>query len=254
MNKFFVISDVHSFLTPLKEALKDAGFDPNNPDHYLVSCGDLFDRGDESEELLHYIMSLNRKILIKGNHDILLEDCCQRTYPNHYDFNNGTVKTINDIGGASEGCPFYTCCHNAWNKMAAYRDSLVNYFETKNYIFVHSWIARKCSWDYPIKDRPFEYDPNWRNANRDAWEHAMWGNPFELAEQGFNKTSKTLIFGHWHCSAGWAKKEGRSEFGEDAKWDIYKNEEQKIIGLDKCTVYTKKVNVLVIEDEFINKI
>ena len=60
------------------------------------------------------------------------------------------------------------------------------------------------------------------------------------------------MFGHWHCSAGWAKKEGRSEFGADAKWDIYKDDEQKIIGLDRCTAYTGQVNVLVLEDNFLN--
>lgn len=54
-------------------------------------------------------------------------------------------------------------------------------------------------------------------------------------------------------SAGWARDEGRSEFGEDAKWDIYKNLDQNIISIDTCTAYTGKVAVLVIEDNFLNK-
>ena len=254
--QLFCVSDVHSYLGPLKKALNEAGFDPNNPDHWLISCGDLFDRGPDSEELLHYIMSLERKVLIKGNHDLLLEDCCKREFPYSHDYSNGTVKTINDIGGAGEGYPFDRCCENTWNKTAAYRDLLINYFETENYVFVHSWIPLKCLDDLPkyyIKNRQFEYDLDWRNANKDTWEQAMWGNPFELAEQGFNQTSKTIVFGHWHCSTGWAKDESRSEFDDDAKWEPYINDEQKIIGIDRCTAYTGKVNVFVIKDNFINK-
>lgn len=252
--KFFCVSDVHSYYFALKKALDEAGFDPTNEEHYLVSCGDAFDRGGESEEVLHFLMSLERKILVKGNHDLLLKELCMREFPYSYDFSNGTTRTVNDIGGAGEGYCFDKCCENTWNKTAAYRALLVNYFETENYIFVHSWVPLKCLDNMPkhyIKNRQFEYDPDWRTADRNSWEQAMWGNPFELAAQGLNKTGKTIVFGHWHCSTGWAKTEGRSEFGDDARWDIYQDEEQKIIGLDKCTAYTGKVNVLVLEDNFL---
>lgn len=252
--KLFCVSDVHSYMEPLKKALEEAGFDKNNPEHWLISCGDLFDRGFDSEEVLHYIMSLERKILIKGNHDLLLEECCMREFPYSHDFSNGTVRTINDIGGAGEGYSFDKCCENTLNRTAAYRDLLVNYLETENYIFVHSWVPLKCLDDLPkhyIKNRQFEYDPDWRNATQDAWEQAMWGNPFELAAAGFNKTGKTIVFGHWNCSRGWAKQLNLTEFDDDACWDIYKNDEWKIIGLDKCTAHTGEVNVLVIEDNFI---
>jgi hypothetical protein len=59
------------------------------------------------------------------------------------------------------------------------------------------------------------------------------------------------VFGHWHCSTGWSREEYRSEFREDAKWDIYRNLEQKIIGIDRFTVHTGEVNVLVLEDNFL---
>ena len=254
--KLFVVSDVHSYLEPLEVALDEAGFDPNNEDHWLVSCGDAFDRGPDSGLLWKFLMSLERKILIKGNHDLLLDECCMREFPYSHDFSNGTVRTINDIGGAGEGYPFDTCCQRTWNKLAAYRDLLINYFETENYIFVHSWLPLKCLDNMPkhyVQNRQFEYDPEWRNATEDAWEQAMWGNPFDLATMGFNKTGKTIVFGHWHCSAGWAKDEGRSEFNEDAKWDIYHNPEQNIIAIDHCTANTNKVHVLVLEDNLLNK-
>ena len=243
----FCVSDVHSYLSPLKEALDEAGFDPSNENHYLVSLGDLFDRGPESEELFQYIMSLERKILIKGNHDSLLEN---------HDFSNGTVKTVNDLGGGYEQYSFEQCCENTLNRTVVYRELLINYLETKKYIFVHSWIPLMCLDNLPnhyVKNRKFEYVSDWRNAPQDSWDTAMWGNPFELAEQGFNQTGKTIVFGHWHCSTGWAKAKGKSEFGEDAKWEPYVDKEHKIVAIDRCTAHTGKVNIFVVKDNFINK-
>ena len=254
--KLFCCSDIHSYYTALKRALDEAGFDKNNPEHWLVVCGDAFDRGPESEEVLWFLMSLERKILVKGNHDLLLEDCCMREIPYSHDFSNGTVRTINDIGGAGEGNPFETCCENTLNRTAAYRASLVNYFETENYIFVHSWIptitaGSKKPWH--TLNKYYEYKEDWREASKVEWEEAMWGNPFFKAQDGMNMTGKTIVFGHWHCSLGHliSSNGELSEFGDNACWDVYKNDEWKIIGLDKCTAHTGKVNVLVLEDNFI---
>ena len=245
MPKFFVTSDIHSFYTPLRKALDENGFDPNNKDHWLIVCGDCFDRGDESKELLKYLMSLDRKILIKGNHDILLEDCCMREFPYSYDKHNGTTKTIKDLGGYMKGVPFDECCQITWNKLARYRELLVNYFETQNYIFVHSWI--------PIISQNggfYKYDKNWRNATNNQWELAMWSNPFEMAEQGL-LPDKKLIFGHFHTSFPRAKYEGGEEFGSEANFDIYYGD--GYIAIDGCVAaYNGQINILKIEDEFIN--
>lgn len=252
MPKFFVVSDIHSFYTPLKKALDDKGFDPNNEDHWLIVCGDAFDRGYESNEVLHLLMSLERKILVKGNHDILLEECCMREYPYSYDTSNGTRRTIQDLGGIY-GIPFDECCQTTWNRLARYRELLVNYFETKNYIFVHSWIPLIVIDDYPkyyTRARECYFNPNWRNATEKEWEQAMWGNPFDLHMLGLNQTGKTIVFGHWHCSAG-HKMLGHcnDEVGDDAIWEPCYAE--GIIGIDRCTAHTGEVNVIVVEDEFL---
>lgn len=240
MPKFFVFSDPHSYYTALKKALDEAGFEPKNKDHWVVVCGDCFDRGPESEEMLHFLMSLERKIIVKGNHDILLEDCCIREYAYMHDASNGTKRTIQDIGGAID---FAECCCRTWDKLARYRELLVNYFETQNYIFVHSWI--------PITSEN-KYDENWRDATDDRWEQAMWGNPFDMHMLDLNQTGKTIVFGHWHCSTG-HKMLGhcKSEFGADAIWEPCYAE--GIIGIDRCTAYTGECNVIVIEDEFLEE-
>lgn len=243
--KLFVVSDIHSFYTPLKKALDEKGFDPTNENHWLVVCGDCFDRGDESVEVLHFLMSLERKILVKGNHDILLDECCMREFHYSYDKHNGTVKTIWQLGHSLE---FDECCRNTWNRLARYRELLVNYFETQNYIFVHSWIPTAKIGKYnPIHS----WKEDWRKATEKEWEGAMWGNPFKQWQEGLNQTEKTIVFGHWHCSAGhkmlgWCE----NEFGEDAIWEPCYAE--GIIGIDRCTAHTGEVNVLVLEDEFLN--
>lgn len=255
MPKFFVCSDVHSYYTPLKRALDEKGFDPNNKDHWLIVCGDAFDRGDESEEVLHFLMSLERKILVKGNHDTLLEECCMREFYYSHDVSNGTKKTIRDLGRMDDETSFAECCCRTWNKLARYRELLVNYFETQNYIFVHSWIPTLPgeNWDgkpWYTKNRFDVFNPNWREANQVEWEDAMWGNPFDRHFEGLNQTGKTIVFGHWHCSTG-HKMLGHcnDEFDGDDIWEPCYAE--GIIGIDRCTAYTGEVNVIVIEDEFL---
>ena len=248
MFKFFVTSDIHSAYTPLKKALDEKGFDPKNENHWLVVCSDAFDRMDESEDVLYYLMSLERKILVKGNHDILLEDLCMREFAYSHDFHNGTAKTVHDLGGGGYGFSFDECCQRTWNKTARYRELLVNYFETQNYIFVHSWI--------PVNPKGFDtytYREDWRETSDSDWEDAMWGNPFWKAQDGLNQTGKTIVFGHWHVSLGHLcdSKGELSEFGKDAIWEPYINQQQGIIGVDRCVAHTGELNVIVLEDEFL---
>ena len=70
-----------------------------------------------------------------------------------------------------------------------------------------------------------------------------------IVKESLNKTGKTIVFGHFHTSWAHARDKGVSEFGDDAIWDIYRNEKQKIIGLDRCTCYTGEMNVLILEDD-----
>ena len=53
--KYFVVSDVHGFFKPMKAALNEAGFENGNPEHKLVVCGDLLDRGPQAKEMVAYM-------------------------------------------------------------------------------------------------------------------------------------------------------------------------------------------------------
>lgn len=234
--KIFAISDIHGFYDEMRTALAEAGFRENDPEHLLVCCGDYFDRGPKPREVMEYLMSIDNKVLVKGNHETLLTDCCRRREYSFHDISNGTYATISDLGGKQ--IPFIDSCINTLSEISDFHNQMVNYYETKNYIFVHSWVPT-------YRGRDFE--ENWRDAHQEDWNDAMWGNPFDMARKGFNQTEKTIVFGHWHCSAGWAREKRLSEFGEDACFDIYYG--QNYIAIDGCTAHSGKCNVLVIEEE-----
>lgn len=247
--KYFVVSDVHGFYSILKESLDKAGFESNNPEHTLIICGDLFDRGKEALQLIRYLNSITNKIMIRGNHEDLMYDMIYRGYPQQHDISNGTYNTAVQLAWDD------TIQEVDYTKLLAIFDSItkdmVDYYETKNYIFVHSWIPVLVKDKMPYHhtlNRCFEFDPDWRNSS--SWEQARWQNGIEMNSRGFNEPNKTIVCGHWHCSYGYHLWEGSEEFGEYAKWEPFKRE--GIIAIDRCTAYTKEMNVLVLEDDLIN--
>jgi hypothetical protein len=253
MPKLFCISDVHGFYDEMIEALDEAGFDPDNEEHWLVSLGDHFDRGPNPGDVMHYLCTLPRKILVKGNHETLLEECCARGYPLGHDYSNGTMNTICELGNMGVGYSFEECCDRTLAKVHLFFGSMVDYFETKNYIFVHSWIPVNNEDGLPAyytRYRKFSYNPEWRNASKKRFEDAKWGNPFDMAASGL-KPEKTVVFGHWATEHKWAEDEGREEFDENARFEPYFGDD--IIGLDCTTALSHKVGVVVLEDEFMDE-
>ena len=257
MPKFFVVSDVHGFYDELIDALNKAGFDRHNPDHWVVGCGDFFDRGPDPYGVMSFFMSLPRKILVRGNHEDLFSECVEQGYCRSHDFSNGTFDTVCELGDAGAMRNFEECCIVAESRTKRFFAGMVNYFETKNYIFVHGWIPLTVKGRLPLyytKNRIFEYKPDWRFAHNSEWEQARWLNGMDMARDGFIEPGKTIVCGHWHCSYGHMLDSIKtdcwiSEFGEDAIWTPYYSD--GVIAIDACTAHTGKVNVLVLEDDFL---
>lgn len=253
--KLFVVSDPHSYFTVMYNALKEKGFEENNPSHLLVVCGDVFDRGGESMDMLKYLDSLENVVLIRGNHEDLMDKLLYRQKATNVDASNGTLRTFNDI---------------LYNNVARYdkdanwfsivRDVIdpfffkfVDYFETKNYVFVHGWIPMKYDTTKKFAEYgdPTLFDENWRDGD---WDSARWFNGIKCARRGIKVPGKTVVCGHWHCSYGWSvesagTEEWVTEFGSDAIWEPYRAD--GVIAIDRCTAHTNEVNVLVLEDELL---
>ena len=282
-NKYFIVSDIHSAYTPLKTALTEKGFDLANPEHILVVNGDLFDRMDESKQLLEFVKSLDdRFIYVRGNHEDLLQDLyadimSNRPIGSHH-FSNGTVKTICDL------CDLTHTDFNNWGytdnaqlkikeiigDLLDYIESkCINYFEIANkYIITHCWIpliekednyyyysAKKLylgiydKWNIDptaLEDKEFfEY--------RSKWMASRWGNPFECWKQKMCPEGKVIVSGHWHTSYGfshidmklkeWPDK-NRKDWQDSFK--IWKRD--NFIAIDGCVAYSGIVNCLVINE------
>lgn len=256
--KYFVISDVHSYYSAMIDALDKAGFDPKNEDHTLVLAGDLFDRGDESGKLYRYIKRLPRKILVRGNHEDMLEDMVARGFYYGCDVHNGTVKTLCDLNHKKNvdyefldegdmGIPAKTAITRELIEWID--ENYVDYAEFSKYVVVHSYLPTEVlapkSWRYSgerIRMR------NWRKADEKAWKDSRWGNPYDYAKYiGGEPKGKKIIAGHWHVSYAWHKEKGTPEFGLNAKFDIW--EGNNIIMIDACTAITNRCNVFVFEDD-----
>lgn len=256
MRKFFVVSDVHSFYTPMKTALDKAGFEADNPDHFFISCGDLFDRGKESAKALDFVNSLpaDRKILIRGNHEDLITACISRQEFLAHDIHNGTDLTAYDLYDKKEddtpiNDTLVLKALKTNEKFNQYMQNLQWYYETPNFIFVHSWIPTLVDTDYSqwlTPDPRYEWNPNWREATEEEWKRAIWCNPFNMASLGFNKTGKTIVFGHWNASYGHSISSVLPMYGDGAVHTPFYGE--NYIAIDACTVVSGFCNCLVLED------
>lgn len=231
------------------EALDNAGFDETNDNHTIILCGDLFDRGEESQELYDWAINMLEKgklIYIKGNHEDLLADLCGRN-PQAHDIHNGTVKTINQLSGDPTK-RWIEQCAEVRRKMSKLYPQMLDYYETEHYIFVHSWIpVIGIDEDYGLIKR-FSFDNNWRDSlYPEDWEEARWDNPFYMATLGLNKTGKTIVFGHYHTSYQYALDGKCPEWNKDKSiFDPYYGDD--FIGIDGCVAFSGKCNCVVIED------
>lgn len=247
MMKYFIVSDVHSYFDILKQSLKDAGFDENNPEHFFVSLGDLLDRGKQPRECLQFVNSLERKILIRGNHEDLMEEMIAFHYPRTHDLSNGTWYTAVDLTG-KENVNDVLISMKDDEDYNIYINSTIDYYETKTGIFVHGWIP--CfyfSYGYGGVKHDWSKNINWREVH--DWKPYRWLNGMEAWKNGIREKDKTIFCGHWHTSFGNYRyhQSGDCEFGDTADFGPFID--TGIVALDACTHFSKKINVYILEED-----
>lgn len=154
-----------------------------------------------------------------------------------HDVTNGTVDTIFTMAGKA-GCYtdeiYPSCCDTTYKVTKPFIDKMINYFETENYIFTHGWIPKR-------KD--------WRASTFAEWEEARWLCGIDQARGG-HIADKAVVCGHWHASYGHHLFSGTPEFGAKAVFDPFYS--KGIIALDACTAASGKVNVVRLEDDFLD--
>lgn len=255
--KFFVFSDVHGEYDALIKSLTEAGFVESNPNHILVCVGDLFDRGDKNKELFRLMShgsNSKKYIWIKGNHEEMLEEALEKNLDGEFVlFNmlhNGLDKTISSFANKKlEGTTTINEIEMAIERAKVFSSggislkskikSLPYYFETKNYIFVHAGL-----------------DPELRNWKETPKDFMTWD--IECSHLPIYSTDKIVIIGHHHAKR--VRQIGiESHIGENSLGILYvgnTDENRPVrfgnkIAIDPCSNLTKKINVLVIEDEML---
>ena len=171
--KYFVFADVHSFYDELMFALANAGFNIDNENHGIISLGDLLDRGDKTVECLKFVNSIpkERKILIRGNHEDLIERCLDYGYFTRIDYHNGTANSVVALAGnvVTNDEIFKNAREN--EDLKTYLADCINYYEKDNNIFVHGWIPVTVTEKF--SGETYEYDKNWRDRTDYFWKEAM---------------------------------------------------------------------------------
>ena len=210
----FVISDVHGYCTLLKDALAKAGFDPKNPNHLLVGCGDYFDRGNENVEVLQFLERIENKVLLRGNHEDLLIPLLQTGKVHPHNYINGTLQTLSDFFGKYAIDPAddtidFSGKTRVVDRLLDFIEDTVDYFEVGGYLFVHGWVAK---------------NPN----SPESWKEARWQKWTEQYQGEPPVPGKTVVCGHMPT------------FG-----DIFYG--NGLIAIDAGTDDTNRINVLVLD-------
>ena len=263
MQKYFVVTDVHSYYDEMMKALEKAGYDKNNPEHIFVSCGDLFDRGSKSKECLDYVLSIpkSRRIFIKGNHEQNLIDLIKehRRF-DESDRHNGTFKTMRHLCG-TKSTKYDNIVKGLKEnvKLKRYLKELKDFYRTEHYIFVHGW--------YPwcvIEDEDGKEKIKIIENDKGRWWKARWMCGFsewyriKLIEQECPEiefpNEPITVCGHWHTSYGHARYRNVGQEFPD-KGQRWKGNccfdpffAKNLIALDACTALTHMCNCVVLEE------
>lgn len=219
--KIFVVGDVHGQITMVKQLLKH--WKPK--EEQLLFVGDLADRGENSKatlELARELVEKQNAIVIKGNHDEMLEMFLE--HPDEYVmlyYMNGGGKTVNSLlGREADQQEFEKNAQEIKEKypwLLSFLKSLPLHYEWEDYLFVHAGVnLRKDNW-------------------RDSSDH-----DFVWIREGFydqpNHTDKTIIFGHTVTAT---LNKGVNNF------DVWKSGDG-LIGIDGGAVYGGKMHALVL--------
>ncbi len=140
MRKIFAIGDIHGCADKLKALMDKIPIDHAND--RLVFIGDYIDRGPNSFEVVDYLVDLKQHhaeiVFLKGNHEDMLQKYLAGSDRFTYLFNGGqqTLDSYLNRQNKTEFSPIPS------DHLEFYK-SLLLYYQTEDYIFVHAGIRPK---------------------------------------------------------------------------------------------------------------
>lgn len=201
MKRLIAIGDIHGCFDSLKELVESKiQLDKNDK---LILLGDYIDRGDNSKEVIDYIIYLQEKdyniIPLIGNHELLLLETFENEKNKPKWIQNGGGETLKSLGIDS--------IKDISLKYVDFIKKLRNYYSIENFLFVHAGFNDKIL-------NPFE----------DTYS-MVWESKFKYLNPVL--TEKIIIHGH------------RPITFENCVKQI--NENMQVINIDTGCVYKDKV-------------
>jgi len=202
MEKILAVGDIHGCYAKLVGLMEQIKI--YSEKDILVFLGDYIDRGDQSKEVVDYLVQLKKQrrntVFLLGNHEQMLLEYLNGEMIKPYLINGGQ-KTLNSYRGEKDPC----ACQDPMTLFPVehleFFNSLIPYFEFQEYVFVHAGLRSGI----PIE--------------RQELSDLLWiREDFYFSKFDFGKT---IVFGH-------------TPFPEPFVFD-------KKIGIDTGAVYGNKL-------------
>ncbi len=140
MNKIFAIGDIHGCFDQLRRLIKNLAIDQQCDT--LVFIGDYIDRGESAKEVVDYVIGLRNEfkniICLMGNHEQMFLNYLAGIDEKMY-LDNGGAATLLSYGISRFSMPRTRKVKIPPSHLLFYQ-SLLPYYETKDYIFVHAGL------------------------------------------------------------------------------------------------------------------
>lgn len=175
MERIFAIGDIHGCISKLKSIMNMIDIDAQNDT--LVFIGDYIDRGVDSKGVVDFVLdlreSINRVICLQGNHEQMFLDYLSDDKYKGFFLANGGESTIPSYGfiETNDGMKV-----NVPESHMQFFKSLLPYYETDDYIFVHAGLRPGI---------PLE---------KQDTDDLMWVR-YEFIKSSYD-FGKTVVFGH----------------------------------------------------------
>ncbi|MEW6187263.1 MAG: metallophosphoesterase family protein [Thermodesulfobacteriota bacterium] len=141
MEKIFAIGDIHGCYPKLLKLMEKIPLDPQKD--LLIFMGDYIDRGEQSREVMNYLLRLKSElsnlVFLLGNHESMLLDYLQGGNINPF-LMNGGKKTLDSYFGENKQISYEDPRNIFPGDHVEFLKSLVPYHEAGDYIFVHAGL------------------------------------------------------------------------------------------------------------------
>jgi serine/threonine protein phosphatase 1 len=140
MNKIFAIGDIHGCFDQLQRLIKNLAIDQQCDT--LIFIGDYIDRGGSVREVVDYVIGLRSEfkniVCLMGNHEQMFLNYLAGIDEKMY-LDNGGAATLLSYGISRFSMPRTRKAKIPPSHLLFYQ-SLLPYYETKDYIFVHAGL------------------------------------------------------------------------------------------------------------------